>query len=89
MYVVCVCVCVLCVCGLLCVNVPGGMGQQHRSRNASYSTLLIVQQKDLGEANMLAYLIEDRAGNVSSYVDFLCSIHSQIQVGVHARSGAV
>ncbi len=40
----------------------------------------VVQQRDLAEANLFAYLVEDRASNVVSYVDFLCHIHSKIQV---------
>jgi len=52
---------------------------QIRSRNTSHAMLTVVQQKDIAEASMFSLLIEDRAGSVSSYVDFLCTVHSQIQ----------
>ncbi|KAJ1468177.1 hypothetical protein T484DRAFT_1856245, partial [Baffinella frigidus] len=51
--------------------------EQLRQGRASFS--IVMQQKDLAEANLFAFLVEDRAATVVSYVDFLCHVHGQIQ----------
>jgi len=53
--------------------------EQIRSRHASFENVQVVMQREGGEAQLMALLVEDRAGAVSSYVDFLCTVHSQIQ----------
>jgi len=53
--------------------------EQLRQGRASFSIVQVMQQKDLAEANLFAFLVEDRAATVVSYVDFLCHVHGQIQ----------
>ena len=51
-----------------------------RARRPSYQVLQVVVQRDAAaEASLLPLLVEDRHATVVSYIDFLCTIHSQIQ----------
>eukprot|EP00281_Chroomonas_sp_CCMP1168_P026138 CAMPEP_0206231294 /NCGR_PEP_ID=MMETSP0047_2-20121206/10758_1 /ASSEMBLY_ACC=CAM_ASM_000192 /TAXON_ID=195065 /ORGANISM="Chroomonas mesostigmatica_cf, Strain CCMP1168" /LENGTH=922 /DNA_ID=CAMNT_0053654859 /DNA_START=29 /DNA_END=2799 /DNA_ORIENTATION=- len=59
-----------------------------RSHRPSYPVVQIVQQRDVAESNMFAYMVEDRCGSIVSYVDFLCHVHSKIQAKLTDRAGS-
>jgi protein transport protein SEC24 len=50
-----------------------------RAKRRRHMKLVIIRQRDKLEPVFLHYLMEDRTGSTSSYVDFLCHIHKEIR----------
>eukprot|EP01114_Cavostelium_apophysatum_P006837 TRINITY_DN1833_c0_g1_i1.p1 TRINITY_DN1833_c0_g1~~TRINITY_DN1833_c0_g1_i1.p1 ORF type:complete len:964 (-),score=245.41 TRINITY_DN1833_c0_g1_i1:62-2953(-) len=49
-------------------------------RRGIYQRLTVLKQGDPAELRFFSYLVEDKAQDTMSYVDFLCHVHKQIQV---------
>lgn len=50
-----------------------------RKQRCKGSVVRVVRPRDTQESKLIAWLVEDRAGETSSYVDFLVQVHKMIQ----------